>query len=152
MDQVNAIVRLNMRRLDVPLETFHARQLHSFAAELVNVPADVTDVGLRVYRPSGGYYTAPCSPRPNGNWRVRIPALYFPDAGDARYEVFGRDAADDATALGEGRIEVSAFGRDATAEIAAGVVPVMTIPDEGGAQHRVVAVLADGEWTWRIDG
>ena len=151
MDQVNAIVKLDVSRLNFPLVPFYARQLHSVVAEIVGAPADVTGVGIRLYTPSGGYYLAPCNPRPNGNWRVRIPALYFPEVGAARYEVFGTDYTGDSTALGSGEVLVGEFGTDTPAEIAGGVLPTLTISDEYGAQHRIVAVKVDDEWTWRIE-
>ena len=82
MEQVNATVDCDVSRLDRPLRPFRARQGHCFVALFRHVPADVTEVFVRVFRENGAYFDITAHEHRGGEWTARIPAACFPSAGD----------------------------------------------------------------------
>ena len=111
MDQVNAIIDLDVTRLNFPLRPMYAKRYKSFVALLKNAPDDVQAVKVRVWKANDPnvYYDFPCNPKPDGSWLCYIIGTAFPESGAARYEVHATDAKDNPTALGAGEVLVGAF-------------------------------------------
>ena len=115
---VNANVVVDTRRLDWPLQAWHARVGHSFSARIHGVPGDVTDVFARVFRVDGSYSDIKANMRPNGEWLVYVIGTAFPAVGSARYELHGTDAHGNAAALGCGFLDVRDFSASAEPGVA----------------------------------
>lgn len=146
MNQVNLRIRLDPERMNFPLPTMHARLLHSFVAEVENIPDDVTTLILSVFRTDGvSRFDVPVSRRPNStSGVVHLLPTVFPDKGSSRYEVRATDARGYETALGEGLVEIAGFS-SALEPITPGVpVRLQSIADATGALH-VIAAVPDGE-------
>ena len=145
MNQVNLVARLEPRRLNVQLPTMHARQLHSFALTITNIPDDVTAVFVAVYTPQGTRYDIPGSRRPNTPSGVAylLPTV-FPETGSATYEVSATDAQGYETALGAGTVEIGEFSSARTPVPPDVPVAIQQIPDAAGRMHTIKAV-PDGE-------
>lgn len=147
----NATIKINLRELYRPRETLQVCQAATARVKLVNIPSDVSDIGVVVYKTSGEehYAPVPCNVDDNGDYSCKLLGAMFPTAGLARYEIIGKDEDGDTVALGFGRIMVAEFGsgKETTGE----VVSITTIPDEDGVMHKVVAVRNEyGDWTWEI--
>ena len=149
MDQLNAEVDCDVSRLDFPLHAWKARQGHNFVALLRRVPADVTDVFVRVFKANGEYFDVSAHEHPDGGWTVRMPAACFPDAGDFRYEVHATAADDQPAAIGEGRLAVAAFSTTATPTEPGAIQHVAELPTADGGTVQVVMAYVDGEWKMR---
>ena len=146
MNLVNARIRLNPQQLNFPLPTMYARQLHSFVAAVENIPDDVAQIIVSVFKVDGvSRFDVPVSRRPNSaSGVVHFLPTMFPDKGSTRYEVRASDARGYETALGSGLVDVAEFS-PAVAPIEPGVpVVLQTILDASGAAHTISAV-PDGE-------
>jgi len=153
MNQVNAIVRVNVSRLNWPLQPFHARQFQSFRVKVVNVPGDVSSLRLRVFKPSGGFFELPGNVHVDGSWTIYAIGTCFPEVGSAGYELRAEDSRGNPTALGSGTLDIGSFSANAAASSTAGnTVVIDTVKDAAGASHTIKAVQNDdGEWTTIID-
>lgn len=146
MDQVNAIVDCDVSRLDVPLRAFKARQGHNFVALFRRVPADVTNLFVRVFKADGAYFDISAREHRGGWWTARIPAACFPAAGDSRYELHATASDDEPAALGEGRLFVKPFTTTTTPVPVGTVQEVAQLPCEGGGFVQVVMKFDGHEW------
>lgn len=146
MEQVNAIIDCDSERLNFPKRTMYARQGHNFVALLRRVPADVTNVFVRVFKADAAYYDVTAHEHPGGDWVCRIPAACFPRAGEFRYEVHATACDDQPAALGEGNLSVAPFSTT-TSPIAPGTVQeVAQLPCDGGGFVQVVMKWDGFEW------
>lgn len=141
MNQTNLTIRLNPQRLNFPLPTMYARQLHSFVAAVEGIPDDVTALFISVFTPQGTRYDVPISRRPNSAAGVAylLPTV-FPAVGGAKYEVRATDAQGYETALGVGVVEVDEFSTAATPADPTASVVIQQIPDAEGRLHNIRAV------------
>ena len=146
MEQINTIVDCDVSRLNFPLRTFFARQGHNFVALLKRVPADVTNLFVRVFRENGAYFDITAHEHPGGEWSCRIPAACFPSAGEFQYEVHATAADDQPTAIGEGSLSVSPFSTTTTPIAVGTVQEVAQLPCAGGGFVQVVMKWDGYEW------
>lgn len=146
MDQVNAIVDLNVSRLDFPLQPFKARQGHNFVALFRHAPADVTKLYVRVFKENRAYFDLTAHEHVNGDWTVRIPAACFPTTGEFQYEVHATAADDQPAALGEGLLEVRPFSTTTTPIEPGAVQEVAQLPCAGGGFVQVLMKWDGHEW------
>lgn len=156
MNQVNATVDINPQRLNFPLPTLHAKQLHSFVAEIRNIPDDSTSAVLRLFRTDRqSHFEIPISRNGGGSSTgiAYIVGTCFPDAGHSFYEIHAYDAHGNCTAFGNGSLDIGTFTATGAPIEPGQSVPVMQITDAGGALHTIMAV-SDGEggFTTIIDG
>lgn len=146
MNQVNLRIRLDPERMNFPLPTMHARLLHSFVAEIDNIPDDVTQVVMSVFKTDGvSRFDVPVSRRPNSTSGVvyLLPTIY-PDTGSSCYEVRAIDARGNETALGEGLVEIAGFSAAISPIEPGKPMTIHAIADASGALHTIAAV-PDGE-------
>lgn len=146
MNQVNAIVKLNVRQLNRPLITWHARQLHSFVAQIDDIPDDVTSIIARVFKTDGvSHFDIPINRRAgNSIGLAYVIGTCFLNSGEAKYEIHAYDANGNMTALGVGLIQVDPFTGTGAPIQPGQSVPVMQITDKTGALHTILAV-GDGQ-------
>ena len=149
MVMVNAIVYVNVERLDLPLVKLHARHLQSFRIGVKRVPSDVTELRLRLYRPSGGFFELPGNAQADAtSWTVYAIGTCFPEVGKARYDLRALDYRGNSTAIGEGELEISPFSPSAAPITPGEDVVIDTVKDDTGASHLLKAVKNDdGDWT-----
>ena len=152
MNQLNAIVDCNVRNLHNYLKSLQAFAGCEFVAVVYNAPDDITDLVLRVSTEKGqAFYDFPASRTPNGDWLVRILPTAFRKPGTEWYEIRAKAADGYDTALGRGKVQVAPWSVGTAETLDARRRFVMTIADEGGAQHAIYAVQNDlGEWTYQI--
>lgn len=150
MENVNSELHFNPQRLNMPLRTIFGRQLHSLTIDGHSTPSDVSGVYIRIFNLTGGHYDIPGNTDGEGTTRFDVPATCLPTCGNCRYEVHGTGPNENPVALGEGALVVQSF-TPTTDPVAPGtIVPIMEIPDDSGAMHRIVAVQRDGEWTSQL--
>lgn len=150
MNQVNAIIDVNVRDLHARIKTIHARVGAEFVADLYNVPDDCEDVVFRVSS-DGGFFDFPCRYSPSGIWTCRILGMAFRRAGWEWYELRAVSCCGNDTALGSGKILIDEWSSGTATTLDARRRYVMTIADEQGAQHPIFAVKNDiGEWTFEL--
>lgn len=141
MQQTNAIITVNPRRLDRPLEPLHARRLHSFAAEFIGIPEDCYAVILRIFTgANSGYFDIPVGLAPDGGSSAYLIGTCFPSVGTFRYEIHAYDASGNATALGAGDVVVDEFSASAAPIEPDEPIVVAQIPDANGVMHSITAV------------
>ena len=138
MNQINALVDLNVSRLSTPLKTWHARVGHNFVARLQSVPDDISKVFVRVFKTYNAYYDVTAIEHRDGNYSVRIPASCFCFAGEYKYEVHATSSDDQPCALGEGKLVVKGFSTTTNPEKPGAVQRVAELPCEGGGFVQVV--------------
>jgi len=150
MDQLNALIELNPRRLGAQLVSMTARTGHSMRIALKGVPGDVTGVFLRIFKPNGAYFDFPCNEHPNGAWTVYVIGTAFPDQGDATYEVHATDALGHPTALGMGALSVLPFSVTSTPITPGSTVTVAQVPTSDGSFVQIQMVQDEvGQWVYR---
>lgn len=149
MNQINATINLDSKRLNVPRVPIHPRLGHSFAVELVNAPDDVLDVFVRIFRPDGSYFDFPANERPNGVWLVYIIGTAFTTVGSSVYEIHATDARGNPTALGFGTVFVEPFSVTTTPIQPGAVITVAQIPTADGAMVQIRMVQDEvGQWVY----
>ena len=146
MEQINTIVDCDVSRLNFPLRTFFARQGHNFVALFKRVPADVTNLFVRVFKENGAYFDITAHEHPDGGWTARIPAACFPSAGEFKYEVHATSADDQPTAIGEGFLSVRPFSTTTTPIVVGTVQEVAQLPCAGGGFVQVLMKWDGHEW------
>lgn len=153
MDQVNAIIDLDVTRLNFPLRPMYARRYKSFVALLRNVPDDVQAVKIRLWEAGeqNVYYDIPCNPKPDGSWQCYIIGTAFPVPGASRYEIHATDAKDNPTAIGAGEVLVSPFAYTDVPATPGARVDVDTIHDANGNVYVIRAVYDGENWTSIIE-
>ena len=152
-DQVNAIIDLDVTRLNFPLRPLYARRYKSFVALLRNAPADVQAVKIRLWKAGeeNFYYDFPCNPKPDGSWLCYIIGTAFPESGASRYEVHATDAKDNPTALGGGEVLVGAFAYTNVPATPGSTVDIETIHDANGNVLILRAVFDGENWTTIVE-
>lgn len=148
---VNAVVQVDVQNLHRPLTTFQAKQLASFVAELRGVPDDIVNVGVVVYLPDGSHFQPiQASQDANGVWTAYLTPFQLKDAGEAKYELIGKDDKEATAPLGTGRIIIDPFGSGGV-EIPEGkYITITEIPDQNGIAHRIRSINTgtDEEPNW----
>ena len=146
--QVNAIVEIDVARLNRPLRPFFARQLHSFVAEIRGIPTDCDRVVCRVFRKGegNGFFDIPVSVGPDGAYAYIIGTC-FNDVGTSKYEIHAFDAEGNSTALGAGKIFAEPFSATGKPLDIGEERPVMTIKDRNGGTHTITAIWDGKNWT-----
>ena len=146
--QVNAIVEIDVTRLNRPLRPFFARQLHSFVAEIRGIPTDCDRVVCRVFRKGegNGFFDIPVSVGPDGAYAYIIGTC-FNDVGTSKYEIHAFDAEGNSTALGAGEILSLPFSASGEPLEVGEERPVMTIQDANGGTHTITAIWDGKNWT-----
>ena len=146
--QVNAIVEIDVARLNRPLRPFFARQLHSFVAEIRGIPTDCDRVVCRVFRKGegNGFFDIPVSVGPDGAYAYIIGTC-FNDVGTSKYEIHAFDAEGNSTALGAGEILSLPFSASGVPLEVGEERPVMTIQDANGGTHTITAIWDGKNWT-----
>ena len=146
--QVNAIVEIDVARLNRPLRPFFARQLHSFVAEIRGIPTDCDRVVCRVFRKGegNGFFDIPVSVGPDGAYAYIIGTC-FNDVGTSKYEIHAFDAEGNSTALGAGEILSLPFSASGEPLEVGEERPVMTIQDANGGTHTITAIWDGKNWT-----
>ena len=153
MDQVNAIIDLDVTRLNFPLRPMYAKRYKSFVALFKNAPDDVQAVKVRVWKANDPnvYYDFPANPKPDGSWLCYIIGTAFPESGAARYEVHATDAKDNPTGLGGGEVLVGAFAYTNVPATPGAAVDIETIHDAHG-NVLILRAVYDGEnWTTIVE-
>lgn len=115
MNQVNAIIRLNPKRLNFPLATLYPLLLHSHVVQIDNIPDDVTSVMLTVFKVNdSAYFNIPVARRPGTStgYAYILPTC-FPAIGSTKYEVHAYDSRGYATGLGAGLVAIGDFSPNA---------------------------------------
>lgn len=150
--QINAIVEIDVARLDRPLRPFFARQFHSFVAEIRGIPTDCDRVVCRVFRKGegNGFFDIPVSVGPDGAYAYIIGTC-FQDVGTSKYEIHAFDAEGNSTALGVGEILALPFSASGEPLEVGAERPVMTIQDRNGGTHTITAIWDGENWTSIID-
>ena len=150
--QVNAIVEIDVARLNRPLRPFFARQLHSFIAEIRGIPTDCDRVVCRVFRKGegNGFFDIPVSVGPDGAYAYIIGTC-FQHVGTSKYEIHAFDAEGNSTALGAGEILSLPFSAYGEPIEVGDEHPVMTIQDANGGTHTITAIWDGENWTSIID-
>lgn len=150
--QVNAIVEIDVARLNRPLRPFFARQFHSFVAEIRGIPTDCDRVVCRVFRKGegNGFFDIPVSVGPDGAYAYIIGTC-FQDVGTSKYEIHAFDAEGNSTALGVGEILALPFSASGEPIDVGAERPVMTIQDRNGGTHTITAIWDGENWTSIID-
>lgn len=154
-EQVNLIIDANVARLDAKLPPIRARVGSSFVAEIRNVPADCSEVVVRVSVEGGAaFHDFPATCNSNGDWKCRILGVAFRMVSVTEwYEVRAKDSSGNDTAIGRGVVLVGPWSAGTAQTLDARRRFVMTITDELGSQHAIWAVRNDlGEWTFRLGG
>lgn len=147
MDQVNAVVVVNPKRLNVPTVTFKARVGHSFVAVIRGVPDDCTGVYLRVFSIGGSYYDIPANYHPGDkDYVAYIVGTSFPKVGEFRYEVHAFDYQGNRTALAEGIVHVDTFSVTNSPSETSDPVSVARIPTDTGAYVNIQYVWDGFDW------
>lgn len=146
--QVNAIVEIDVARLNRPLRPFFARQFHSFVAEIRGIPTDCDSVVCRVFRKGegNGFFDIPVSVAPDGAYAYIIGTC-FQDVGTSKYEIHAFDAEGNSTALGVGEILALPFSASGEPLEVGEERPVMTIQDSNGGTHTITAIWDGKNWT-----
>lgn len=146
--QVNAIVEIDVARLNRPLRPFFARQLHSFVAEIRGIPTDCDRVVCRVFRKGegNGFFDIPVTVAPDGAYAYIIGTC-FQDVGTSKYEIHAFDAEGNSTALGVGEILSLPFSASGEPLEVGEERPVMTIQDANGGTHTITAIWDGKNWT-----
>lgn len=146
--QVNAIVEIDVARLNRPLRPFFARQFHSFVAEIRGIPTDCDSVVCRVFRKGeeNGFFDIPVSVGPDGAYAYIIGTC-FQDVGTSKYEIHAFDAEGNSTALGVGEILSLPFSASGEPLEVGEERPVMTIQDANGGTHTITAIWDGKNWT-----
>lgn len=148
MDQLNAVIRVDVSRLNFPTATIHARIGSEFVARFRGVPDDVTNAVLRVYNVGSGYNDINCHRCTNGDIFCRIPGACFLTTGSAHYELRADAASGNGTAISVGLIEVGAFSWDGTPVPPGPPVVITKVTDLAGNAHTLRAIQDDdGNWT-----
>ena len=150
--QVNAIVEIDVARLNRPLRPFFARQFHSFVAEIRGIPTDCDRVVCRVFRKGegNGFFDIPVTVAPDGAYAYIIGTC-FQDVGTSKYEIHAFDAEGNSTALGVGEILALPFSASGDPLEVGEERPVMTIQDANGGTHTITAIWDGKNWTSIID-
>lgn len=150
--QVNAIVEIDVARLDRPLRPFFARQFHSFVAEIRGIPTDCDRVVCRIFRKGegNGFFDIPVTVAPDGAYAYIIGTC-FQDVGTSKYEIHAFDAEGNSTALGVGEILALPFSASGEPLEVGAERPVMTIQDANGGTHTITAIWDGENWTSIID-
>ena len=150
--QINAIVEIDVARLNRPLRPFFARQLHSFVAEIRGIPTDCDRVVCRVFRKGegNGFFDIPVTVAPDGAYAYIIGTC-FQDVGTSKYEIHAFDAEGNSTALGVGEILALPFSASGEPLEVGAERPVMTIQDANGGKHTITAIWDGENWTSIID-
>ena len=150
--QVNAIVEIDVARLNRPLRPFFARQFHSFVAEIRGIPTDCDRVVCRVFRKGegNGFFDIPVTVAPDGAYAYIIGTC-FQDVGTSKYEIHAFDAEGNSTALGVGEILALPFSASGEPLEVGAERPVMTIQDRNGGAHTITAIWDGKNWTSIID-
>ena len=146
--QVNAIVEIDVARLNRPLRPFFARQFHSFVAEIRGIPTDCDRVVCRVFRKGegNGFFDIPVTVAPDGAYAYIIGTC-FQDVGTSKYEIHAFDAEGNSTALGVGEILSLPFSASGEPLEVGEERPVMTIQDANGGTHTITAIWDGKNWT-----
>ena len=146
--QINAIVEIDVARLDRPLRPFFARQFHSFVAEIRGIPTDCDRVIVRVFRKGegNGFFDIPVTVGPDGAYAYIIGTC-FQDVGTSKYEIHAFDAEGNSTALGVGGIYEQPFSASGEPLEVGEERPVCTIQDRNGGTHTITAVWDGFAWT-----
>lgn len=146
--QINAIVEIDVARLDRPLRPFFARQFHSFVAEIRGIPTDCDRVIVRVFRKGegNGFFDIPVTVGPDGAYAYIIGTC-FQDVGTSKYEIHAFDAEGNSTALGVGEIYAQPFSASGEPLEVGEERPVMTIQDANGGTHTITAIWDGKNWT-----
>ena len=150
--QVNAIVEIDVTRLNRPLRPFFARQFHSFVAEIRGIPTDCDRVVCRIFRKGegNGFFDIPVTVAPDGAYAYIIGTC-FQDVGTSKYEIHAFDADGNSTALGVGEILALPFSASGEPLEFGEERPVMTIQDVNGGTHTITAFWDGENWTSIID-
>ncbi len=147
MEQINAIIDLNVDKLDFPLRTLKAKQAHNFVAVIRNVPTDVSDVYLRVFKENEAYFDISAHEHTfRGVWSVRVSAACFPSAGNFSYELHATAADDEPVALGAGNLQIAPFSYTTTPIAVGTVQEVAQLPCDGGGFVQVLMKWDGYEW------
>lgn len=146
MNQANIVVTLDPTRLNRPLPLWYARQVHSFVARFRNIPDDVTNVMVRVFKPDGvSYFDIPVNRSAESSEGIAyVWPMVFETAGESKYEVHAYDYKGNPTALGKGHVEIETFSASGEPLPPGQPVTIMRIADASGAFHNIIAV-PDGE-------
>lgn len=146
--QVNAIVEIDVARLNRPLRPFFARQFHSFVAEIRGIPTDCDRVVCRVFRKGegNGFFDIPVTVAPDGAYAYIIGTC-FQDVGTSKYEIHAFDAEGNSTALGVGEILSLPFSASGEPLEVGEERPVMTIQDANGGTHTITSIWDGKNWT-----
>lgn len=146
--QVNAIVEIDVARLNRPLRPFFARQFHSFVAEIRGIPTDCDRVVCRIFRKGegNGFFDIPVTVAPDGAYAYIIGTC-FQDVGTSKYEIHAFDAEGNSTALGVGEILSLPFSASGEPLEVGEERPVMTIQDANGGTHTITAIWDGKNWT-----
>ena len=146
MEMYNAIIDIDVERLNLPRRPIFVRQSHAHALKLRGVPADVTNVYVRLFRANGAYFDVAAHEHPDGTYSVRIPSGTLPDVGEFPYEVHARDRMNDSVALGEGTLHVQSFTTTTNPDKPVEPQVVTEMPCEGGGVVQVVQVWDGYDW------
>ena len=153
METVNALVKVNIARLNWPTDTLNVRRLAAFRALIVDVPADVSGLFLRLIARNGSFtdYPAVCCPD-LGKWRITVPAAAFMEVGRIDYEIHAEADDGEPVALGRGVCDVRPFTAGSIAPAANVPFICAKMPVKGGGWVNCWATMDEtGEYTYEFE-
>ena len=149
----NAIIHVNVARLNWPLDTLNARKLAAFRARIVNVPDDMSGVFLRIIATDGSFkdYAAVRLPHLSA-WRVTVPAAAFDAVGRFDYELHAESDDGEPVALGRGVCDVRPFTAGGIAPRANEPFVCAKMPTKNGGWVNCWATMDEtGEYTYEFE-
>ena len=150
---MNAKIKVQVNRLNFPLQTLFARQFSAYRLKATGIPGDASGVFLRIVSADGQSFRdfPGVSLAVPGEWRVTVPALAFDATGDFLYELHGMQDGD-AVALGRGRCVVQPFTPGDAAPSPGTPVTFAKMPTRDGGWVNCVAVMDEtGEYTYEFE-
>ena len=150
---MNAIVKVNVRRLNFPLPTLFARQFSAFRGEIANVPADLSGVFVRLFSADGASFSDfPATLSPCGDWRFSFSCVTFPRTGCFQYELHSENEEGEKVALGRGTLEVRPFSAGGSAPSVGEPVVVAKMPTKDGKWVNCWATMDEtGEYVYEFE-
>lgn len=153
METLNAIIKVNIARLNWPTDTLNVRRLAAFRARIVGVPDDMSGVFLRLFAHDGSFNDYAAVRLPSiGAWRINVPAAAFMEVGRFDYEIHAENDEGEPVALGRGVCDVRTFTAGGIAPAANVPFVCAKMPVKGGGWVNCWATMDEtGEYTYEFE-
>lgn len=150
---MNAIIKVNVQRLNFPLATLFARRYSAFRFVITNVPADLSGVFIRIFSgDESSFNDYPAIMALYGNWCFSLPCLAFSDTGYFIYEIHAENDKGEKVALGRGVVNVKPFSAGGAAGSVGTPVVVAKMPTKDGKWVNCWATMDEtGEYVYEFE-